>query len=175
MLRQKLPHVTSPLPPRQTSRTPEQNSKDILASQQEYRKGVSSWNFDVAALKAAAAAQGDEDRLPPITEGVCAGDGWRRCSGTIYIAEQGCSVALTSVCPVCRYACCSYFVPGRRPDALLWHRTVGRRRQIWIYVYGVVCSVPCLMILIHHHCTALIAEPSIHVLRCAVQPLRLRS
>ena len=29
-----------------------------------------SWNFDVAALKAAAAAQGlEEDRLPPITEG----------------------------------------------------------------------------------------------------------
>lgn len=30
--------------------------KEVLASQQEYRKGVSSWNFDVAALKAAAAA-----------------------------------------------------------------------------------------------------------------------
>ncbi|GAB4820270.1 hypothetical protein N2152v2_007316 [Parachlorella kessleri] len=52
----------------QASRTQEQDNKDILASQQEYRKGVSSWNFDVQALKAAAAAQADEDRLPPITE-----------------------------------------------------------------------------------------------------------
>ncbi|PSC70697.1 serine threonine-kinase 4-like isoform X1 [Micractinium conductrix] len=47
----------------------EVQDKDILASQQEYRKGVSSWNFDVAALKAAAAAaREDEDRLPPISE-----------------------------------------------------------------------------------------------------------
>lgn len=44
--------------------------KDILASQQEYRKGVSSWNFDVVALKAAAAAarEDDDERLPPISE-----------------------------------------------------------------------------------------------------------
>ena len=34
---------------------------------------MSSWNFDVAALKAAAAAQGEEDRLPAITEGGRAG------------------------------------------------------------------------------------------------------
>ena len=49
----------------------EVQDKDILASQQEYRKGVSSWNFDVAALKAAAAAareEEDEQRLPPISE-----------------------------------------------------------------------------------------------------------
>ncbi len=58
----------------QASRTQEQDNKDILASQQEYRKGVSSWNFDVQALKAAAAAQGaEEDRLPPITEGKALG------------------------------------------------------------------------------------------------------
>lgn len=47
----------------------EVQDKDILASQQEYRKGVSSWNFDVAALKAAAAAaREEEERLPPISE-----------------------------------------------------------------------------------------------------------
>jgi hypothetical protein len=62
--------------------------KDILASQQEYRKGVSSWNFDVAALKAAAAAAREDDdgaeRLPPISEAsggllglACWGAVWR--------------------------------------------------------------------------------------------------
>lgn len=40
--------------------------QEILASQQEYRRGVSSWNFDVEALKAAAAA--NQEKLPPITE-----------------------------------------------------------------------------------------------------------
>jgi serine/threonine-protein kinase OSR1/STK39 len=39
--------------------------REILASQQEYRRGVSSWNFDVAALKAAAA---EGDRLAAIAE-----------------------------------------------------------------------------------------------------------
>ena len=45
--------------------------KEILASQQEYRKGVSSWNFDVEALKRAAteAAQREEmNRLDSIKE-----------------------------------------------------------------------------------------------------------
>lgn len=39
--------------------------REILASQQEYRRGVSSWNFDVAALKAAAA---EADRMAVISE-----------------------------------------------------------------------------------------------------------
>lgn len=45
--------------------------KEILASQQEYRKGVSSWNFDVEALKKAAneAAEREEmNRLDSIRE-----------------------------------------------------------------------------------------------------------
>lgn len=45
--------------------------KEILASQQEYRKGVSSWNFDVEALKKAAseAARREEiNRLDAIKE-----------------------------------------------------------------------------------------------------------
>jgi serine/threonine-protein kinase OSR1/STK39 len=45
--------------------------RDILASQQEYRRGVSSWNFDVEAVKAAAAAE--VERLAAITEGGEAG------------------------------------------------------------------------------------------------------
>ena len=49
---------------------PDVQDKEILASQQEYRRGVSSWNFDVAALKAAAAeARHNEERLAPISEG----------------------------------------------------------------------------------------------------------
>jgi len=40
--------------------------REILASQQEYRRGVSSWNFDVEAVKAAAA---EIDRLGAIAEG----------------------------------------------------------------------------------------------------------
>lgn len=40
--------------------------REMLASQQEYRRGVSSWNFDVEALKAAAA---EVDRLAAIAEG----------------------------------------------------------------------------------------------------------
>ena len=43
--------------------------REILASQQEYRRGVSSWNFDVEALKAAAAA-GQQEYLPSINEGL---------------------------------------------------------------------------------------------------------
>lgn len=46
--------------------------KEILASQQEYRRGVSSWDFDIAALKAAASVAGstdDGERMPAITEG----------------------------------------------------------------------------------------------------------
>ena len=39
--------------------------REILASQQEYRRGVSSWNFDVEALKAAAA---EVDRMAAISE-----------------------------------------------------------------------------------------------------------
>jgi serine/threonine-protein kinase OSR1/STK39 len=44
---------------------------EIAASQQEYRRGVSAWSFDVAALKAAAAegAAAEAARLPPIVEG----------------------------------------------------------------------------------------------------------
>lgn len=44
------------------------------AFQEEYRKGVSSWNFDLAALKAQAALEPDDDTthsvslLPTITE-----------------------------------------------------------------------------------------------------------
>ena len=41
--------------------------REILASQQEYRRGVSSWNFDVEALKAAAAVI-DQERLTAISE-----------------------------------------------------------------------------------------------------------
>lgn len=52
---------------------PDNQEKEILASQQEYRRGMSSWNFDVDALKtaaAAAAARDAEERaaLEPITE-----------------------------------------------------------------------------------------------------------
>jgi serine/threonine-protein kinase OSR1/STK39 len=36
--------------------------------QDEYKKGISSWNFDVAALKAQAAMEPDEDMLPTIAE-----------------------------------------------------------------------------------------------------------
>lgn len=48
----------------------ESQDKEILASQQEYRRGVSSWNFDVEAIKAAAAAaaQAEAERLPAIRE-----------------------------------------------------------------------------------------------------------
>jgi serine/threonine-protein kinase OSR1/STK39 len=52
----------------------EAQEKEILASQQEYRRGVSAWDFDVAALKAAAAAGAAAEeavaagRLPIISE-----------------------------------------------------------------------------------------------------------
>ena len=46
----------SPLPCAQ-SKEPEPRDAEILASQQEYRKGVSAWKFDLPSLKAAAAAQ----------------------------------------------------------------------------------------------------------------------
>lgn len=44
-------------------------AKEIMASQQEYRKGVSSWNLDVQAIKAAAA------ELPAIFEDASVGGG----------------------------------------------------------------------------------------------------
>lgn len=46
------------------------NDKNFAKSQDEYKKGISSWNFDVAALKAAAAnePEDDEPSLPTITE-----------------------------------------------------------------------------------------------------------
>jgi serine/threonine-protein kinase OSR1/STK39 len=39
-----------------------------LDAQEEYKKGVSSWNFDVAALKAQADLADDEPLLPSISE-----------------------------------------------------------------------------------------------------------
>lgn len=47
----------------------EAQEREILASQQEYRRGVSSWNFDVEAIKAAAAAAAALEIMPAITEG----------------------------------------------------------------------------------------------------------
>ncbi|GLC35930.1 hypothetical protein PLESTM_000383900 [Pleodorina starrii] len=50
------------------------NDRNLEKSQEEYRKGVSSWNFDLAALKAQAALEPDDDTthganlLPTITE-----------------------------------------------------------------------------------------------------------
>ncbi|MEW5303120.1 MAG: hypothetical protein WDW36_005843 [Sanguina aurantia] len=44
------------------------NDKNLAKSQEEYVKGVSSWNFDVSALKAAAAMEPDAAALPTITE-----------------------------------------------------------------------------------------------------------
>lgn len=41
---------------------PSHQEHEILASQQEYRRGVSSWNFDVEALKKAAAAAAAAER-----------------------------------------------------------------------------------------------------------------
>ncbi|KAL6765899.1 kinase-like domain-containing protein [Haematococcus lacustris] len=42
------------------------NEKNFVRSQDEYKKGISSWNFDVASLKAAAALEpGDEEVLLP--------------------------------------------------------------------------------------------------------------
>ena len=41
----------------QASKEAEPRDAEILASQQEYRKGVSAWKFDLPSLKAAAAAQ----------------------------------------------------------------------------------------------------------------------
>ena len=41
----------------------------IASLQEEYKKGVSSWNFDVAALKAQADLEGDDEpMLPTISE-----------------------------------------------------------------------------------------------------------
>lgn len=42
----------------------EENNRRYEASQDEYIKGVSSWNFDIAALKAQAAMQEDANYLP---------------------------------------------------------------------------------------------------------------
>jgi serine/threonine-protein kinase OSR1/STK39 len=50
---------------------PSKQDNEILASQQEYRRGVSSWNFDVEALKKAAAAAAEREekaRLEVIRE-----------------------------------------------------------------------------------------------------------
>ncbi|EFJ47105.1 hypothetical protein VOLCADRAFT_105178 [Volvox carteri f. nagariensis] len=50
------------------------NDRNLEKSQEEYRKGVSSWNFDLAALKAQAALEPDDETthganmLPTITE-----------------------------------------------------------------------------------------------------------
>ncbi|KAG2442957.1 hypothetical protein HXX76_003032 [Chlamydomonas incerta] len=51
------------------------NDRNLEKSQEEYRKGVSSWNFDLAALKAQAALEPDDDSsahganmLPTISE-----------------------------------------------------------------------------------------------------------
>jgi ATPase subunit of ABC transporter with duplicated ATPase domains len=105
----------------------EVQDKDILASQQEYRKGVSSWNFDVAALKAAAAAarEEEEERLPPISE---YSGGSRRL---LYLA-------LTLLGAVAE----SLLLDGR-------HVQVGKRR-------GHLGSLPhCLTIIIGHNHTFL--------------------
>ena len=40
----------------------------VCCRQEEYKKGVSSWNFDVAALKAQADLEDDEPLLPTISE-----------------------------------------------------------------------------------------------------------
>mmetsp|Transcript_30948 Transcript_30948/g.68544 ORF Transcript_30948/g.68544 Transcript_30948/m.68544 type:complete len:838 (-) Transcript_30948:1294-3807(-) len=51
--------------------TASDNDRNMARSQEEYKKGVSSWNFDVAALKAQADLEPDEDGtplLPTITE-----------------------------------------------------------------------------------------------------------
>ena len=40
----------------------------VWCPQEEYKKGVSSWNFDVAALKAQADLEDDEPLLPTISE-----------------------------------------------------------------------------------------------------------
>ncbi|GAX82215.1 hypothetical protein CEUSTIGMA_g9643.t1 [Chlamydomonas eustigma] len=44
------------------------NERNFVQSQEEYKKGVSSWNFDVAALKAQADLEDDEPLLPSISE-----------------------------------------------------------------------------------------------------------
>lgn len=45
------------------------NERNFARSQEEYKKGVSSWNFNVAALKAAADLENDEEpMLPTIRE-----------------------------------------------------------------------------------------------------------
>ena len=64
-----------PLPPPPSAAA---QAQEDAASQQAYVRGVSSWNFDIPALKAAAASggggEGDDDggapqRLPTLTEG----------------------------------------------------------------------------------------------------------
>ncbi|CAL5219491.1 g1332 [Coccomyxa viridis] len=46
----------------------EDNKNRMFASQEAYLKGVSAWNFDVAALKEQAAREGDQPHLPTISE-----------------------------------------------------------------------------------------------------------
>lgn len=51
--------------------TASENDRNFARSQDEYKKGISSWNFDVTALKAQAAMEpdvDDEPALPTITE-----------------------------------------------------------------------------------------------------------
>jgi len=44
------------------------NDKNFALSQEEYKKGVSSWNFNVAALKQQAANEPNDPTMPTITE-----------------------------------------------------------------------------------------------------------
>lgn len=64
---------------------PSKQDNEILASQQEYRRGVSSWNFDVEALKKAAAAAAEREesaRLEVIREHDADAPGARSASGS---------------------------------------------------------------------------------------------
>ncbi|CAK0760674.1 hypothetical protein CVIRNUC_002790 [Coccomyxa viridis] len=47
----------------------EDNKNRMFASQEAYLKGVSAWNFDVAALKEQAAREGPDPPMPTISEG----------------------------------------------------------------------------------------------------------
>ncbi|GFR41410.1 hypothetical protein Agub_g2093 [Astrephomene gubernaculifera] len=58
----------------QAATNKQDNDRNLEKSQEEYRKGVSSWNFDLAALKAQAALEPDDESthganmLPTISE-----------------------------------------------------------------------------------------------------------